>query len=153
MIGSELFEHEMEPDPRLERVQLLDDPYQIVLPPRHRLAVWPASAPTRLRPAATPPGTAMLERLCAEAGFTADVAFVVDSVTVAPSLIAAGVCVALMPDLTVPQPRPDVAVKPVAGVPPFRSVVALWAKGRRGPGIAPMVANLQAAAKWIAPRR
>jgi DNA-binding transcriptional LysR family regulator len=162
VIGWELFEHDTKPDPRLERVHLLDDPYRIVLPPRHRLA---RRREVRLADVAgerfnAPPAggysgeyRAMLERLCAEAGFIPDVAFVVDSVNVARSLIAAGLCVALMPELTVPQPRPDVAVKPVAGAPPFRSVVALWVKGRHGPGIAPMVAGLQAAAQSVVPDR
>jgi DNA-binding transcriptional LysR family regulator len=149
-------------DPRLERVHLVDDPYRIVVPPRHRLArrrelrIADLEGERLNGPRAAGAGLqyrTMLERLCAEAGFSPDIAFVVDDVSVARSFVAAGLSVAVMPELTVPQPRPDVVVKPVRDIAPFRSVSAVWVRGRRAPGIAPMVAALKAAAKSVIPDR
>jgi DNA-binding transcriptional LysR family regulator len=95
----------------------------------------------------------MFERLCTDAGFTPDIAFIMENITVARSFVAAGLAVALLPELAVPPPRPDIVVKPVRDIAPFRSVTALWVKGRRAPGIAPMVAALQAAAQSVIPDR
>jgi DNA-binding transcriptional LysR family regulator len=136
-----------------ERAHLTDDPYRLVLPPTHRLArrrelrlaemakerfAGPMREASRYR--------AMFDELCAAAGFTPDVAYTVTDVSVARSLVAAGLCVALMPELAVPPPRPDVAVKPVRDIEPRRSVHALWMRGRRVPGVAPMLRLLEAAA-------
>jgi DNA-binding transcriptional LysR family regulator len=149
------------PDPRLEHVALGVDPYRVVLPPGHRLA---RRRELRLADLAGEkfngprpqggglPYRIMLDRLCAEAGFTPNVAYVVDDVTVARSFVAAGLSVALMPELTVPPPRPDIVVKPVGGVEPFRSVSAFWVKGRRAPGVASMVRAIGEAASRVLPQ-
>ena len=148
------------PDPRLERAALGDDPYRIVVHPGHRLARRRELRITDLEgeklngPRPTPSGMSyrnLLERLCNEAGFSPDIAYVVDDVTVARAFVASGLSIALMPELTVPPPRPDVVVKPVRGIAPFRTVHAVWAKGRRTPGLAPMVAALRATAARVLP--
>ena len=145
----------VEPDPRVERVHLADDPYRVVLPPGHRLSRRRELRARDLRgerfsgPRSAGPGSAyltLLERICADAGFSPDVAYAVDDVTVARSFVAAGLCVAIMPELTVPPPRPDVVVKPLRDVEPFRSVVVEWVRGRRAPGVAAMVSALRHAA-------
>jgi DNA-binding transcriptional LysR family regulator len=149
---------ETEDDPRLERVHLGDDLYRIVVPPGHRLARRRELAIADLAgerlsgPSDEGSGAIyrrLLERLCAEAGFTPDVAYVVRDVAVARAFIAAGLCIGLMPELTVPPPRPDVAVKPVRDIEPFRAVTVLWVKGRRAPGVAPMLAALRDAAAHV----
>jgi DNA-binding transcriptional LysR family regulator len=89
---------------------------------------------------------AMLERLCQAEGFTPRITHYVDDVSVARALVAAGLCIGIMPDMTVPHPRPDVAVKPLRGIDPFRTVHALWLRGRKTPAVAPMVAALRTAA-------
>ena len=147
-------------DPRLESAPLGVDPYRIVVPPGHRLAHRRELTIADLKgerlngPPAQGSGLpyrVLLERLCAQAGFEPDIAYVVDDVTVARAFVAAGLSVALMPELTVPPPRPDVVVKPVRGIEPYRSVAAQWIKGRRAPGIAPMVAALRTAAARVLP--
>jgi DNA-binding transcriptional LysR family regulator len=89
---------------------------------------------------------AMLERLCGRAGFAPDIAYAVDDVTVARGFVAAGLTVAVVPDMTIPPPRPDVVLKPLHGVDASRSVEVMWVRGRRTPAIAPMVAALRTAA-------
>ena len=59
--------------------------------------------------------------------------------TVARGYVAAGLAVGVMPEMTIPHPRSDVAVKPIAGRGASRTVHALWVRDRRTPGVAPMV--------------
>ena len=138
-----------------EQVHLADDPYRVVLPATHplgrrrelrlselageRFNVPPAEGPTL-------PYRKMLERLCAAAGFEPDIAYVVQDVTVARAFVAAGLSVALMPELTIPEPRADVAVRPVRDINPFRSLYAIWLRNRRVPSVARMVGYLADAA-------
>lgn len=129
------------------------DPFRIIVPPGHRLArrrvlELADLAGERFTGPRREAGVyrEMLDRLCAEAGFTPDVAYVVDDVTVARAFVAAGGCVALIPELGIQQPRPDVVVKPVRGLDPVRPLHASWLGGRRNPAIAPMVEALVGAA-------
>jgi DNA-binding transcriptional LysR family regulator len=144
----------------LEYMYLADDPYRMVLPLGHRLARrrevrMEDLAGERFNgpPADTSPVyRAMLDRLCAEAGFTPDVAYVVQDVTVGRAFVAAGVCVALMPELAIHEPRLDVVVRPVRGLDPVRSLYATWLRGRRTPAIPAMSRALaEAAAARLAP--
>jgi DNA-binding transcriptional LysR family regulator len=144
-----------DPDPRIERATLAEDPYRIALPPGHRLARRRQVRPEDLRgerfcaPRAEGGGVhyhAMLERLCGEAGFAPDVAYTVTDVTVGRAFIAAGLTVGVVPDMTIPPPRPDVVLKPLHGVAASRTVEVMWVRGRRMPAIAPMVAALREAA-------
>ena len=144
------------PDESFEQVHLADDPYRMVLPAAHplgrrrelrlaelageRFNVPPAEGPTL-------PYRRMLERLCAEAGFEPEIAYVVQDVTVARAFVAAGLSVALMPELTIPEPRADVAVRPVRDINPFRSLYATWLRGRSVPSVEHMVRYLADAAK------
>jgi DNA-binding transcriptional LysR family regulator len=145
-----------QPDPRLDGVKLADDPYRVALPPGHRLARRREVALADLRderfsaPRAEGGGLryrAMLERLCHDAGFSPNFAYAVTDVTVARGFVAAGLTVAVMPDMTILHPRPDVAVKPFQGIEPLRTIHVIWVRDRRTPGIAPMVAALSAAAQ------
>jgi DNA-binding transcriptional LysR family regulator len=129
------------------------DPYRIIVPPGHRLArrrelELADLAGERFTGPHREAGVyrEMLDRLCEEAGFTPDVTYVVNDVTVGRAFVAAGVCVALMSELGIQQPRPDVAVKPVRGLDPMRSVHASWLRGRRSPAITAMVDALVDAA-------
>jgi DNA-binding transcriptional LysR family regulator len=141
------------PGPREDRTEdgfeymyLADDPYRMVLSLRHRLARrreirMEDLAGERFNgpPAETSPGyRGMLDRLCAAAGFTPNVAYVVQDVTVGRALVAAGLAVALMPELAVSEPRPDVVARPVRGFDPVRSIYATWLRGRRMPAIPAM---------------
>lgn len=134
-----------------------DDPYRLVLPSDHRLArkrrIGAAdlagerfSAPERVGLAANV-YHAMLERVCGRGGFTPQVTQPVRDVTVARALVAAGLCIGIMPELTIPLPRPDVAVRPLPDSPDeYRGVFAVWLGNRRVPAVAPMLALLTDAA-------
>ena len=142
-------------DEGFDQVHLADDPYRVVLPATHplgrrrdlRLAEL-AGERFNVPPAegSTLPYRTMLERLCAEAGFAPDIAYVVQDVTVARAFVAAGLSVALMPELTIPEPRADVAVRPVRDINPFRSLYATWLRDRRVPSVDRMVGYLGEAA-------
>jgi DNA-binding transcriptional LysR family regulator len=143
-------------DPRLDARTLGEDPYRVVLPPGHRLARRREVALADLRderfavPHARGAGIRyreLLERLCLDAGFPPNFAHVVDDVTVARGFVAAGLTVAVMPEMTIQHPRPDVTVKPLQGIAPTRTVHVLWVRDRVTPGVAPMVAALAAAAE------
>jgi DNA-binding transcriptional LysR family regulator len=129
-----------------ERMFLADDPYRIVLPPGHRLARRRQVNLADLArdhfiapPTEVSPGyRAMLERLCGEAGFTPEVRSLVRDVTVGRAIVAAGLGVALITDLAVEEPRPDVAVLPASGLRLARSLYAVWLRGRRVPAIPAM---------------
>ncbi len=145
----------LEPDSRLETAQLLVDHYRIVVPPTHRLArrrevrIKDLEGERLNGPRAVGAGVqyrTMLEQLCEREGFTPDIAYAVTDVTVARAFVAAGLSVAMMPELSIAHPRPDVVVKPIAGIEPFRTIHAVWVKGRRVPPLAPMVSALRDAA-------
>jgi DNA-binding transcriptional LysR family regulator len=137
-----------EPDPRLEARKLADDPYRVALPPHHRLArrreVRLADLRAERFASPRPVGgglqyRALVEGMCSDAGFAPDFAYVVDDVTVARGYVAAGLAVGVMPEMTIPHPRTDVAVKPIAGGGASRTVHAVWVRDRRTPGVAQMV--------------
>jgi len=142
-------------DESFDQVKLADDHYRVVLPLTHPLV---RQCELRLGDLAgerfngppaegyTLPYRTMLERLCGEAGFEPNVAYVLRDVTVARAFVAAGLCVGLMPELTLPEPHADVAVRPVRGIDPFRSLYATWPRGRRVPSVARMVGFLADAA-------
>ena len=137
-----------------ERDFLADDPYRIVLPPRHRLARRRQVELSDLAgdrfivpPMEVAPGyRAMLDRLGREAGFSPKAGYIASDVTVGRAIVAAGLSVALITDLAVEDPRTDVVVRPVRGLRLARSVYATWLRGRRIPAIPAMVDALADAA-------
>jgi DNA-binding transcriptional LysR family regulator len=143
-------------DEGFHQVHLADDHYRVVLPPTHPLV---SRSEIHIRELAgerfnappsegfTLPYRTMLELLCREAGFEPNVAYVLRDVTVARAFIAAGLCVSLMPELTLPEPHADVAVRPIRGIDPFRSIYATWVRGRRVPSVDPMIRCLTDAAR------
>jgi DNA-binding transcriptional LysR family regulator len=143
-------------DERFDQIQLAHDHYRVVLPPTHPLArqdeihIGELSGERFNAPPAegfTLPYRRMLERLCREAGFEPNIAYVLHDVTVARAFVAAGVCVSLMSELTLPEPHTDVVARPIRGMDPFRSVYATWLRTRRVPSVAAMVRYLTDAAK------
>src|SRR5215216_2111535 len=137
------------PDPRLERVDLLEDPLRLVLPPGHP-AVRDAVALADLAEArwvATPPGTAcraMVDRACRAAGFVPDVPFHANDFAVLAAFVAEGLGVAMVPEIALGAFGTVVIVRPVADVPVTRR---LFAATRRGglerPALATMVDALR----------
>jgi DNA-binding transcriptional LysR family regulator len=142
-------------DEGFEQLHLADDHYRVVLPPDHRLSrqreirIGQLAGERFNAPPAegfTLPYRTMLEQLCLDAGFEPNIAYVLRDVTVARAFVAAGLCVSLMADLTVPEPRTDVVVRPIRDVDPFRSIYATWMRGRRVPAVAHMLECLADAA-------
>jgi DNA-binding transcriptional LysR family regulator len=142
-------------DDGFDELHLADDPYWVVLPVGHRLARRKHVALADLKderfsapPAAAEhavPYRALLDRLWAEAGIDPRVHEVQD-VTVARAMIAAGLAVGLLSELTMSEERPDIAVRPVRGSDPCRRLYATWLRGRRVPAVARMVRYLAEAA-------
>jgi DNA-binding transcriptional LysR family regulator len=142
-------------DESFEEAFLAQDPYRVALPPTHPLT---RRRTLRLADLATERFTAppaegflvryreMLERLCADAGFTPNIAHTVNDVTVARAFVAAGLGVAVLPELALPPRHQDVAVRPVRDIHPFRSIYATWLAGRRVPAVGQMVRYLADAA-------
>jgi DNA-binding transcriptional LysR family regulator len=138
-----------------DQLHLVDDPYLVVLPPNHRLA---RRRQVRLADLAkerfTAPSAAghalpyreMLDRLCAEAGFEPRI-HQVEDVTVARATIAAGLSVGLLSELTMPDPRPDIALRLPREISPYRSIHAIWLRGRKVPAVSRMVRYLAEAAE------
>ena len=127
----------------------------MVLPPIHRLArrrqVRLAdlaeerfTAPARQGHAV--PYLDMLDQLCAEAGFEPRI-HAIEDVTVGRAVIAAGLSVGLLSELTMPEPRPDIALRPPRDISPYRSIHATWLRGRRVPAVSRMVRYLAEAAE------
>ena len=142
-------------DDGFDELHLADDPYWVVLPARHRLGrrrEVPLAELGEERFIAPPadehavPYRAMLDQLWSEAGIQPRIHEVQD-VTVARAMIAAGLSVGLLSELTMSEQRPDIAVRPVRGSNPRRRLYATWLRGRRVPAAARMVRYLAEAAQ------
>jgi len=149
-------------DEAIETVHLLDDPMFVALPADH-----PMARKARLRlddlsgeawiqgtPSATCPDTRIFLRTCAACGFDPRIAFQSDDYPAIQGFIAAGVGVALIPDLALTTPRDDIAIRAIAGVAPHRRVLAATLAGSaRGPATQAMVAILEEVGRqWQAGR-
>ena len=132
----------------LVETHLLDDEHRAVLPARHRLAARKTVAVKDLSkegwivPRADGPAgryREMLERLCADAGFSPQVALETDDLQAVQAFVSAGFGIALMHDLTIPVRRQNVTVRPLRGPRLARPVTALTAVNRRSPPAAAML--------------
>jgi molybdate transport repressor ModE-like protein len=103
----------------LDYVPLLDDPLYIALPDGHRLA---ARRRVRLADLGGEPWiqgvyrgstVAVLPAACRAAGFEPEIVFRSDDHMAVQGFVAAGLGVAVVPRLTVPTARPDVAIRPL----------------------------------------
>ncbi len=146
-------------DDRLAWMRLLDDPYAVALPAAHELTreeQIPLERLARERwiiPPAGSPYTRTLRALCRErGGFEPEVAYETPDVTLAQPLVAAGLAVALLPDLALRPRHAGVVVRPLAGIPPARAVEVGWATGRRVPPAGAMIDALREAAAALSGR-
>jgi DNA-binding transcriptional LysR family regulator len=80
--------------------------------------------------------------LCREAGFEPAIAFEPGDLWTGRGIIAAGLAVGVMPRLAFTIPHPGVALRPIAGASPARTIAAVRAPGRRVPAIPPMISCL-----------
>jgi predicted enzyme related to lactoylglutathione lyase len=70
----------------------------------------------------------------------------VNDVTIARAFVAAGLGVALLPELALSPPHDDVVVRPVRDIQPFRSLYGTWLRRRSVPAVQHMVRYLADAA-------
>jgi DNA-binding transcriptional LysR family regulator len=138
----------------LARVELLEDPLYLALPREHALA-----AKRRLRledlrgeawvqTSSSSPCARHVVRSCHAAGFEPNVAFESDDYQTVQGLVAAGVGVALIPELALnPVVREDITIRSLSPRPPVRQVVAATPAGSRLLPAAPaMLSELEGAA-------
>jgi DNA-binding transcriptional LysR family regulator len=87
-------------------------------------------------------------RSCHAAGFEPNVAFESDDYQTVQGLVAAGVGVALIPELALSVVREDIAIRTLAPAPPVRQVIAAApASARLVPAAPAMLGILEAAAR------
>jgi DNA-binding transcriptional LysR family regulator len=114
----------------LARVDLLEDPMHVALPRGHALAGRPALRLQDLRDqawvqtSATSPCARHVVRSCHAAGFEPAISFESDDYDTVQGLVAAGVGVALIPQLALSNVRPDVVVRTLHPQAPVRRVTA-----------------------------
>lgn len=134
----------------VEVVRLFDDPLRAVVPASHPLA---ATERVRLEDLASetwidaPAGSEarrLMLQVCGQAGFIPRVGFESDEYATVQELVAAGVGVALIPGLALGSAPAGVAVRPLAGPPVVRQVMAaLHDPEYRAPAAGAMLAILQ----------
>jgi DNA-binding transcriptional LysR family regulator len=148
----------------ITRVELLEDPLYLALPVDHRLAEKRKLRLEDLREEAwvqtsgASPCAQHVVRSAHAAGFEPNVAFESDDYQTVQGLVAAGVGVALIPELALTVVREDITIRALSPRPPVRQVIAATPAGARLLPAAPaMLAVLsEAAARYEAltpPRR
>ena len=124
----------------LRSVTLLEDPMHVVLPVAHRLAgrdsimLGDLSDEDWVQTSASSPCARHVVRSCLAAGFEPRVSFESDDYETVQGLVAAGVGVALIPQLALARRRADTVVRELSPSSPARKVVAATV---RGPGVSP----------------
>jgi DNA-binding transcriptional LysR family regulator len=155
-------ERDCNDDDGFERVHLLDDPMYVALPVGHRLArrrtvelTELADEPWMLGTTARCPDRLLLMQVCDAAGFKPQIAFQHDDYTAIQGLVAAGVGVALIPDMAAVNVREDIVLRALRPRPPARRIAAVTAgHAASSPATAAMLEILLDAARtWVATRR
>jgi DNA-binding transcriptional LysR family regulator len=131
----------------IELTHLLDDPMYVCLPASHprasqarvRLADL-AGEPWILGSTGRCPDTTVFLRACQTAGFECRIAFHSDDYLAIQGFVAAGVGLALIPDLGLITVRDDVVIRSVVGATPYRRIsAAMLADGYRSPAATAML--------------
>lgn len=92
-------------------------------------------------------------RACHEAGFEPRIAFQNDDYPAMLGFVAAGVGVALIPDMVTRSIREDVAVRPLEPAPPPRPILVALPSGYRSPAAAAMLTVLREVSdEWVTER-
>jgi DNA-binding transcriptional LysR family regulator len=136
-----VYEFELEPPlaSDLEQVDLVDDPLNIGLPAGHPLAgrqrvrLGELAGERWIQGVRQGSTVEVLPRACRLAGFEPAVAFRTDDRIAVEGLVAAGVGVALIPQLTLPTARPDIVVRPLEATGLSRRVRAALPRGAYRP--------------------
>ncbi len=145
----------------IERIHLFDDPMYVALPPGHRLAERRrlrlrdlAADPWMLSATNACPDAAIFASACRAEGFTPKIAFENDDYHAILGFVAAGVGVAMIPDLVARAAREDVVFRSLSTGSLARQILAAAATGYRTPATAAMLEILIAVgADWEAAGR
>ena len=120
----------------LRRIDLLQDPMYLALPNEHRLADVPRirlqdlSEESWVQTSAESPCARHVVRSCHRAGFEPRVSFETDDYQTVQGLVAAGVGVALIPQLALSSVRDDIAIRALHPRAPVRTVTAATGRGK-----------------------
>jgi DNA-binding transcriptional LysR family regulator len=134
-----LFEFDDE-DPLLAdmaRSPLLEDPMYLALPREHRLVeklrlrLAELQAESWVQTSSASPCARHVVRCCHAAGFEPTVSFESDDYQTVQGLVAAGVGVALIPELALSVVRDDIVIRALSPAPPVRRVIAATPDGAR----------------------
>lgn len=137
----------------VEHVDLLDDPMRVVLPQGHRHAARPVVELSDLSEdswIAEPRSDCFMftALACRAAGFEPSIGRMSSDYDVTQRLVAAGLGVALVPDLALATLHPGCVVRPIVGTRPARRVYATHrAHGARVPAVRAMLRELRATCK------
>jgi DNA-binding transcriptional LysR family regulator len=131
------FEGETELGGGTTRVELLEDPMYLALPREHRLAkkkqlrLEDLKDEAWVQTSSASPCARHVVRSCHAAGFEPNVSFESDDYQTVQGLVAAGVGVALIPELALSVVREEIAIRALSPGPPVRRVVAAAPAGAR----------------------
>jgi DNA-binding transcriptional LysR family regulator len=143
--------------PGIELEHLFDDPMYVAMPAGHPLADASvlelsdfASEPWMLATTNTCPDSRLFLRACHAAGFEPQIAFQNDDYPAILGFVAAGVGVALIPDMVARGVREDVAVRDLDPPPPSRPILAALASGYRSAAVDAMLEVLrEVSEEWV----
>jgi DNA-binding transcriptional LysR family regulator len=146
-----------EPGP-FEIVHLFDEPMYLAMARDHRLADAPtlslrdfAGEPWLSALPGACPDARLLLQACHAASFEPRIVFQNNDYSVLLGFVAAGVGVALIPDMAARSVRDDVLVRALDPPPPSRTILAALPSGYRSPAAAAMLAILtEVGTEWLA---
>ncbi len=144
----------------IQQVHLFDDPMYVAMPAGHPLAdasplnlVKFADEPWMLATTHSCPDSRLFLRACHEAGFEPRIAFQNDDYPAILGFVAAGVGVALVPDMVARGVRDDVAIRQLEPPPPPRPIRAALPSGYVSPAAEAMLDVLRRVSEaWVAQR-
>ncbi len=144
----------------IELVHLFDDPMYVAMPMGHPLAgegvralASFAEEPWMLATTRSCPDSRRFLRACHAAGFEPRIAFQNDDYPAMLGFVAAGVGVALVPDMVTRGIRGDIAIRPLEPAPPPRPILVALPAGYRSPAAAAMLTVLREISDaWVAER-
>ncbi len=144
----------------IEFVHLFDDPMYVALPSGHPLVDAPkldltcfAQEPWMLGTTTSCPDSRLFLRACLAAGFEPKIAFQNDDYAAVLGFVAAGVGVALIPDMAARGIRHDVVIRELEPAPPPRPIMVAVPSGYRSPAVQAMISVLhEVGAEWVAGR-
>jgi DNA-binding transcriptional LysR family regulator len=131
------FADEIAPQRDMTRVDLLEDPMFLALPREHPLAarqrirLEDLAHEAWVQTSSSSPCARHVVRSCHAAGFEPNVTFESDDYQTVQGLVAAGVGVALIPELALSVVRDDIAIRALSPAPPVRRVIAAAPAGAR----------------------